>query len=50
VQVNVKNLIGDVRCYQTAREWYWTDGVQCPSCESQHAIKRGFDDKKSVKR
>src|SRR5439155_25791662 len=20
------------------------DGVQCPSCESQHVIKRGFDD------
>src|SRR2546428_2960132 len=44
VQINIKNLIDDVQCYQTVRELRWTDGVACPSCESKQVIKRGFDD------
>jgi transposase-like protein len=44
VQVNIKNLIDDAQCYQTVRALRWPDGVQCPSCESKHVIKRGFDD------
>jgi transposase-like protein len=44
VQVNIKNLIDDVQCYQTGRELRWPDGIACPSCESTQVIKRGFDD------
>jgi Transposase zinc-ribbon domain len=44
VQVNIKNLIDEVQCYQTVRELRWPDGIVCPSCESQEVIKRGFDD------
>jgi Transposase zinc-ribbon domain len=44
VQVNIKNLIDEVQCYQTVRELRWPDGIACPSCESQQVIKRGFDD------
>jgi transposase-like protein len=44
VQVNIKNLVDDVQCYQTVRELRWPDGVACPSCESKQVIKRGFDD------
>ena len=44
VQVNIKNLIDEVQCYQAVRELRWPDGIACPSCESQHVIKRGFDD------
>jgi transposase-like protein len=44
VQVNIKNLIDDVQCDQTVREWRWPDGIECPSCQSTHVIKRGFDD------
>jgi hypothetical protein len=44
VQVNIKYLIHDAQCYQTVRELCWSDGITCPSCESQHVIKRGFDD------
>jgi transposase-like protein len=44
VQVNITKLIDDVQCYQTVRELRWPDGVTCPSCASQHVIKRGFDD------
>ena len=44
MQVNIKNLIDDVQCDQTVRELRWPNGVQCPSWESRHVIKRGFDD------
>ena len=44
MQVNIKNLIDDVQCYQTVRELRWPDGIVCPSCQSKHVIKRGFDD------
>src|SRR5437762_7658757 len=44
LQVNIKNLIDDVQCYKTVRELRWPDGIVCPSCQSKHVIKRGFDD------
>ena len=44
MQVNIKNLIDEVQCYQTVRELRWPDGIACPSCQSKHVIKRGFDD------
>jgi transposase-like protein len=44
LQVNIKNLVDDVQCYQTVRELRWPDGVECPSCQSGQVIKRGFDD------
>jgi transposase-like protein len=44
VQVNIKNLIDDVQCYQTVRELRWPNGIACPSCQSTQVIKRGFDD------
>ena len=30
MQVNIKNLIDDVQCYQTVRELRWPDGVRVP--------------------
>ena len=44
MQVNIKNLIDDVQCYETVRKLRWPNGIECPSCESNHIIKRGFDD------
>ncbi len=44
MQVNIKHLIDDVQCYQTVRELRWPEGILCPSCQSKHIIKRGFDD------
>ena len=44
MQVNITKLIDDVQCYQTVRELRGPEGVQCPSCASQHVSKRGFDD------
>ena len=45
MQVNIKNLIDDVQCYETVRTLRWPDGIECPCCESKDVIKRGFDDK-----
>jgi hypothetical protein len=45
LQVNIKNLIDDGQCYQTIRELRWPEGIECPSCQSKHVMKRGFDDK-----
>src|ERR1051326_7381609 len=44
LQVNIKNLIDEVQCYQTIRDLRWPDGIACPSCASTHVIKRGCDD------
>ncbi len=44
LQVNIKNLIDAVQCYQTVRELRWPDGIACPSCQSKQVMKRGFDD------
>jgi transposase-like protein len=44
LQVNIKNLVDDVQCYQTVRELRWPDGVECLACQSTQVIKRGFDD------
>jgi len=44
VQVNIKNLIDAVQCYQTVRELRWPDGVACPACQSTQVVKRGCDD------
>jgi transposase-like protein len=49
LQVNIKNLIDDVQCYQTVRELRWPQGVECPSCQSTQAIMRGFDDTESAR-
>jgi transposase-like protein len=49
VQVNIKNLVDDVQCYQTVRDLCWPDGINCPSCESKHVVKRGFDDTESAR-
>jgi transposase-like protein len=45
LQVNIKNVIDDVQCSKTVRELRWPEGITCPSCQSKHVIKRGFDDK-----
>jgi hypothetical protein len=42
LQVNIKNLVDDVQCYQTVRELRWPDGVESPSCQSTQVIKRGL--------
>ena len=34
MQVNIKNLIDEVQCYQTVRDMRWPDDIACPSYQS----------------
>lgn len=42
--ISIKNLIGDVQCYETVRHLRWPEGVRCPDCGSPDVIKRGRDE------
>jgi transposase-like protein len=42
--VNIQDLFDDAKCYQTIREMRWPDGVTCPHCSSDSALKNGRDD------
>ncbi|HEY5866212.1 MAG TPA: transposase, partial [Candidatus Tectomicrobia bacterium] len=44
MQVNIKNLVDDMQCYQTVRALRWPAGVVCSACQANQVIKRGFDD------
>jgi len=44
MEVNIRNLIDDKRCYETVRELRWENGVCCPHCNSHEVNKRGFDE------
>lgn len=42
--LSIKNLIGDVQCYEAIRHLRWPAGVCCPHCGSPAVIKRGMDE------
>ena len=44
MQVNLKNLIDEARCYDTVRELRWPEGRQCPFCDAKRVVKRGFEE------
>jgi transposase-like protein len=49
MQVNIKNLIDDVQCYDTVRELRWPEGRKCPFCDSRRVIRRGSDEKEPAR-
>jgi transposase-like protein len=44
MELNIKNLIDDEKCFQTVRNIRWPSGVKCPHCNACNIIKRGKDD------
>lgn len=42
--INLQTLIDEKKCYETLRQLRWPEGVSCPKCNSQHVVKRGFDE------
>jgi len=42
--INLQTLIDEKKCYETVRQLRWPEGVSCPKCNSQHVVKRGFDE------
>lgn len=42
--INLQTLIDEKKCYEILRQLRWSEGVSCPKCNSQHVVKRGFDE------
>ena len=49
MEVNIQNLIDDVRCYEAVRDLRWPEKILCPFCSSINVIKRGKDDTEHYK-
>lgn len=42
LNIQIKNLLDDKKCYEVVRELRWSEGVTCPTCKSKNIKKRGF--------
>ena len=49
MQLKIQNLLDDAQCYDQLRELRWPMGRQCPFCDAQQVIRRGFDDQHPAK-
>ena len=43
LDINLRALIDDEKCYQTIRDLRWPGGVTCPTCQSERIVKNGRD-------
>ena len=41
--LNIQNLMGDAKCYETVRELRWPAEVQCAPWDSEHLTTPGRD-------
>jgi transposase-like protein len=42
--LKIDNLIDDAKCFETARQRRWPDGLHCVWCDSPTVTKRGRDE------
>lgn len=42
LNIQIKNLLDDKKCYEVVRELRWANGITCPDCKSTSIQKRGF--------
>jgi transposase-like protein len=42
MNIQLKHLIDEQKCYEVVRELRWPDGTRCPKCGSNEVKKRGF--------
>ena len=42
INIQLKNLLDDKKCYEVVRELRWPNDVECPKCKSADVKKRGF--------
>lgn len=49
MKVNIKNLMDDAQCFDTVRELRWSEGRQCPFCDSRRIIRRGVNEKEPAR-
>ncbi len=44
MELNIQGLVDNRRCYEVIRNLRWSKGVRCPHCNSEHIVKKGWDD------
>jgi transposase-like protein len=44
MELNIQGLVDNRRCYEVIRNLRWSKGVRCPHCDSEHVVKKGWDD------
>lgn len=44
MEINIRHLLDDARCYEVIRKMRWPEGEKCPHCGGSNVIKRGKDD------
>lgn len=44
MQINLLNLMDEVKCYALLREIRWSEGLKCVACSSEQIIKNGHDE------
>ncbi len=42
LNIQIKHLLDDKKCYEVVRELRWSDGLTCPKCKSTNIKKRSF--------
>jgi transposase-like protein len=42
--IRLSALLDDAKCFDLIRQHRWPDGVRCPSCDSTHVARNGWED------
>src|SRR5215218_1806417 len=42
--IRLSALLDDAKCFDLIRQHRWPDGVRCPSCDSGHVVRNGWED------
>lgn len=49
LNIQIKNLLDDKKCYEVVRGLRWPNGVACPHCKSTNIKKRGFHSRQAYR-
>ena len=49
LNIQLKHLIDDKKCYEVVRDLRWPNGVHCPKCKSADIKKRGFHSRQAYR-
>ena len=47
--IRLSALLDDAKCFDLIRQHRWPDGVRCPSCDSGHVVRNGWDDARQTR-
>jgi len=50
MNLNLRHLIDDEKCYEAIRQKRWPNGIECPHCNGDHITKQGRDGTQPARR